>query len=316
MQPDIEGLHHVTALASNARVNNAFFTGLLGLRRVKTTVNFDAPDVYHLYYGDRVGTPGSVVTYFPFERAQRGRSGPGAVAETAFVAPRGSLDAWHDRIASSGLAVVDSERPLGDRGLRFEGPDGERLVLVEDDVAGALGPHALQVWSTGDVGPELAIRGFHSVSLSLRDIGPERELLAEMGYETVAHEGATTRMRVRRGGRGAALIDLSADPNAPAAIQGAGSIHHIAFAVADAAAQVRVRELIAGLGFQVTPQIDRDYFRAVYFRTPGGILFEVATNLPGFLRDEPVETLGQYLKLPTQHQHLRPSLEQTLPPLE
>lgn len=303
----INGLHHVTMLASGAGANNAFYTGALGLRRVKATVNFDAPDVYHLYFGDEVGRPGTVMTSFPFPKAARGRRGTGEASLTAFAVPEGSLPAWEERLAP--LGPTTRETHLGDERLLLEGPDGESLALVE--VSG----DARAPWTGGGVGAEMAVRGFHSVTLTLRDAGATRDLLGLMGYEEAGREGAVTRMRLP-GGNGADVVDLDEDPAAPPAQQSAGSVHHVAFSVADRAAQAEVRQELSRAGFQATPSIDRDYFWAIYFRTPGGVLFEVATDEPGFARDEAPDALGTALKLPTQHERLRPMLERTLEPLE
>ena len=308
MLSQIKGLHHVTSLASSAQENNMFFTQALGLRRVKKTVNFDAPDVYHLYYGDEKGTPGTVLTYFPFPMAARGRRGVGEVGTTAFSVPEGSLSAWRDRLSTFGVKELTEAERFGDRVLGFEGPDGEGLALVEtrDDPR--------EPWTGNGVGEEMAIRGFRSVSMRLKDAGASAELLEFMGYEEVGRDGGVHRFAVA-GGNGADVIDLETLPDAPAATQGAGSVHHIAFAVENRARQLEVREALRDAGYQVTPVIDRDYFWAIYFRTPGGVLFEIATNEPGFDRDEDIEHLGESLKLPAQHAHLRARLERTLEPI-
>ncbi len=308
MLKQIRGLHHVTSLASSARGNNDFFTRTLGLRRVKKTVNFDAPDVYHLYYGDEVGTPGSVMTYFPFPNAARGRPGVGEVGTTAFSVPLGSLDEWQTRLANLGVDGLRRDTLLGEHRLLFQGPDGDGFALVEaEDVR--------TPWTGGGIGDDLAIRGFHSASMRLRDAGATAELLRFMGYEDVGAQGGIRRFRVPDG-NGASAIDLETLPGVNAAAQGAGSVHHIAFAVENRARQLEVREALVDTGYQVTPVIDRDYFWSIYFRTPGGVLFEVATNEPGFDRDEDTAHLGEALKLPSQHSHLRAALENYLEPIE
>ncbi|MCM2561543.1 VOC family protein [Lutimaribacter sp. EGI FJ00015] len=310
MLTQINGLHHVTSLASDAQQNNDFFTKTLGLRRVKKTVNFDAPEVYHLYYGDEIGTPGTVMTYFPFPGARRGRPGAGEVAVTAFSIPKGSRDWWANRLAAQGVQNIISQDQLGEVRLRFDGPDGDGFALVETDDARA-------PWTGGDIGADHAIRGFHSTQMRLADQGATAELLRFMGYEQRGTEGDITRFAIAGGpGNGANVIDIETLPNAPAAAQGAGSVHHIAFSVNDRAAQAEVRKALIDTGFQVTPVIDRDYFWAIYFRAPGGVLFEVATNEPGFDRDEDRAHLGEALKLPDQHAHLRAVLEaEHLPPI-
>ena len=307
MLNQIQGLHHVTSMASDAGANNAFFTDTLGLRRVKKTVNFDAPDVYHLYYGDETGTPGSVMTYFPFPNIGSRHKGAGEVGETVFAVPRGSLPFWRERLAAQGVGGVAEGESFGAKRLSFSGPDGDELALLESDDARA-------PWTGGGVDEDAAIRGFHGASLRLRDEGATAELLRSMGYEQAEKAGEVTRYR-RPGGNGAEVVDLEILPGAPRAGLGAGSVHHIAFAVPDRAAQLEVRKALAATGYQVTPVIDRDYFWSIYFRTPGGVLFEVATNEPGFDRDEDTAHLGEALKLPQQHAHLRGWLEEHLEPI-
>ncbi|MEB3417939.1 VOC family protein [Salipiger marinus] len=306
MPDTIKGLHHVTALASSAARNNAFFTGTLGLRRVKKTVNFDAPDVYHLYYGDEAGTPGSVMTYFPFPHARRGRGGSGEVSTTAFAVPEGTLDAWEARLGEAGVPGLERVNTFGENRLLFQGPDGDGLALVEAD-------DDRTPWTGNGIGADTALRGFHSVELRLRDTGPTADLLGLMGYQEECRQGNVTRF-VLPAHNGAGTVDL-AQVDAPQADQGAGSVHHIAFAVDDRAAQLQIRQALTEAGAQITPVIDRDYFWAIYFRSPGGVLFEIATNEPGFDRDEDLAHLGEALKLPQQHAHLRADLERRLEPL-
>ena len=306
MPDTIKGLHHVTALASSAARNNAFFTGTLGLRRVKKTVNFDAPDVYHLYYGDEAGTPGSVMTYFPFPHARRGRAGSGEVSTTAFAVPEGTLDAWEARLGEAGVPGLERVNTFGENRLLFQGPDGDGLALVEAENDRA-------PWTGNGIGADTALRGFHSVELRLRDTGPTADLLGLMGYQEECRQGNVTRF-VLPAHNGAGTVDL-AQVDAPQADQGAGSVHHIAFAVDDRAAQLQIRQALTDAGAQITPVIDRDYFWAIYFRSPGGVLFEIATNEPGFDRDEDLAHLGEALKLPQQHAHLRADLERRLEPL-
>ena len=308
MLHQIKGLHHVTSMASDARTNNRFFTKTLGLRRVKQTVNFDAPDVYHLYYGDEQGTPGSVMTYFPFPNIGRARRGAGEVGTTAFSVPRDTLGYWEQRLRSLGIDQIGREERFGEKRLVFEGPDRDSFALEETDDGRA-------PWIGTEVPSDEAIRGFHSVSMRLRDDGRMAELLKLMGYERADKAGQITRF-VMPDGNGANAVDIEVLPDASFAELGAGSVHHVAFAVKDRADQLAVRKALMDTGYQVTPVIDRDYFWAIYFRTPGGVLFEVSTNEPGFDRDEDTAHLGEALKLPTQHQHLRPYLEQHLQKLE
>ena len=308
MLNQIKGLHHVTSLASGARENNDFFTKTLGLRRVKKTVNYDAPDVYHLYYGDEQGTPGSVMTYFPFPNARPGRHGAGEVSTTSFAVPTGTLPAWQERLGNLGVTGLSTDTRFGENRLLFDGPDGDGFALVEADDDRA-------PWTGDGVGSDTAIRGFHGAAMRLHDADATSELMQFMGYEVVDRADGVTRLAVADG-NGANVIDLEAIPSAEWAQQGAGSVHHIAFAVENRARQLEVREALLDTGYQVTPVIDRDYFWAIYFRTPGGVLFEVATNEPGFDRDEDTAHLGEALKLPAQHAHLRDRLERVLEPIE
>lgn len=308
MLDQIKGLHHVTSMASDARRNNAFFTDTLGLRRVKKTVNFDAPDVYHLYYGDETGTPGSIMTYFPFPNIGPRRAGSGEVGATVFSVPEGSLPFWQERFSANNVAGIRPLESFGQKRLAFSGPDGDEFALLEH--AG----DARAPWTDGGVPADQAIRGFHSVAMRLRDDGRTTELLKHMGYGEADASGGVKRM-VRPGGNGADVIDIETVPGAAFADLGAGSVHHVAFAVENRAAQLEVRKALVDTGYQVTPVIDRDYFWSIYFRTPGGVLFEVATNEPGFDRDEDAAHLGEALKLPSQHAHLRPYLEAQLQPI-
>jgi len=309
MLNQIKGLHHVTSMAADARTNNQFFTNTLGLRRVKKTVNFDAPDVYHLYYGDAAGTPGTVMTYFPFPHIGRGRPGTGEVGTTVFSVPEGSLGFWEERLAKQGVTGLKRDETFGEKRLEFSGPDGDGFAVVEvkDD--------SRDPWIENGISADHAIRGFHSVAMRLRDEGATAELMKFMGYEQYDAKDGVSRL-IMPGGNDAKFIDLETMPNINRGQQGAGSVHHVAFAVDNRETQLEVRKALMDTGYQVTPVIDRDYFWAIYFRTPGGVLFEVATNEPGFDRDEDTKHLGEALKLPTQHEHLRSILTQTLQPLE
>ncbi|WP_173934109.1 VOC family protein [Chelativorans sp. Marseille-P2723] len=308
MLSTIEGIHHVTSLAKDAGVTDNFFTRILGLRRVKKTVNFDAPDVYHLYYANGMGQPGTVMTYFPFSNIVQGRRGTGEVSTTVFSVPEGSLDFWEAHLAESGVRGLQTDQKFGERRLNFFGPDDDGFALLE------VPSDAREPWTGGGIDASNAIRGFHSATMLLADSGGTRDLLSLMGYEKAGVEDNTLRM-VRAVGNGAHVIDLVSDASMPPARQGGGSVHHIAFAVPNAEEHVRVRESLRQEGFAITPVIDRDYFLSIYFRAPGGVLFEIATNEPGFARDEEPAHLGEELKLPKQHAHLRPYLESHLPPI-
>lgn len=299
MIPHIQGLHHVTAFAGPAPTNNAFFTDTLGLRRVKTTVNFDNPYVYHLYFGDEVGTPGTVMTHFPDRKWKQGHRGTGEVAVTAFAVPKGSLDDWAARLPESTRVEV-----FGEAQLRFPGPDGETLALVETD-------DPRKPWDA--LPGSMAIRGFHSVTLMIADPRPTLDVLTAMGYAEAGVEGTTTRLTMEAP---VGVIDVIAAPDMPKSVEGAGSVHHIAFATANDESLLKIREAVIDAGLKPTEVRDRNYFHSIYFREPGGVLFEVATCDIGFDADEPVATLGNALKLPPQHEHLRSELVTTLEPID
>lgn len=309
MLKEIQGLHHVTSMADDAAANNAFFTNVLGLRRVKKTVNFDRPDVYHLYYGDETGSPGSVMTYFPFPGMPKGKKGTGEVGQTAFAVPEGSLTFWSNRLSELNIQNLNADNRFGENRLSFTGPDLDEFALVE--VAG----DERKPWVSEEISNDHAIRGFHSTSMRLADAAAMQELLQFMNYQKTDEKDGIIRLEVESG-NGSNILDLEVLPSSNSATQGAGSVHHLAFSVADRDTQLSVRKALMDTGYAVTPVIDRDYFWAIYFRTPGGILFEVATNEPGFDRDEAPETLGKALKLPTQHEHLRDQLENMLQPID
>lgn len=307
MITQIKGLHHITSLASVASDNNAFFTRVLGLRRIKKTVNFDVPDVYHLYYGDQTGSAGTVMTYFPFPKARRGVRGVGEAGRISFSIPTGTSQAWLDRLAMFDVQNLSQDTRFGQERVLFDGPDGDAFAFVESD-------DDRTPWTGNGIGVAMGIRGVHSIDMRLRDTDATIELLAFMGYEKLDDEGPVTRFIVP-GGNHANTIDLEMIPDGRHAAQGAGSVHHVAFAVNNRARQLEVREALLDTGYQVTPVIDRDYFHAIYFRTPGGVLFEVATHEPGFDHDEDTSHLGEALQLPSQHEHLRAKLERQLQPL-
>ncbi|EAQ14125.1 glyoxalase family protein [Maritimibacter alkaliphilus HTCC2654] len=298
MIPHIHGLHHVTAFAGPAPENDAFFTGTLGLRRVKTTVNFDNPYVYHLYFGDEKGTPGTVMTHFPDRKWKQGHRGTGEVAVTAFSVPRGSLDDWEARLKGATRIEV-----FGQAQLRFPGPDGETLALVECD-------DDREPWRA--LPKTMGIRGFHSVTLMIADPRPTLDVLTAMGYAEAGVEGTTTRLTMEAP---VGIIDVMAAPDVAKSVEGAGSVHHIAFATPNDETLLDVREAVIDAGLKPTEVRDRNYFHSIYFREPGGVLFEVATLDIGFDADEPVETLGEALKLPAQHEPLRGELVNTLEPI-
>lgn len=308
MLKEIKGLHHVTSFAGDPQANNAFHTKVLGLRRVKKTVNFDAPDVYHLYYGDEHGTPGSVMTYFPFPNIGQARFGTGEVRTTVFAVPEGSIGFWKEHLIKSRVQNMYETESFGAKRIYFDGVDGDGFAVVEqanDDRT---------PWAHGGIPTDFAIRGFHSTEFRLRDDAATAELLKHMNYSHTETKGNIKRFTVNDG-NGADIIDVETIPEAGRGQPGSGTVHHVAFAVPDRAAQLKVRASLADTGYQVTPVIDRDYFWSIYFRTPGGVLFEIATNEPGFNRDEDTKHLGEALKLPKQHEHMRAFLEKHLKPI-
>ena len=310
MTTTIDGLHHITAISGPPQRNLDFYAKVLGLRFVKRTVNFDDPSVYHLYYGDAAGTPGTVLTFFPWERLGRGRPGVGEASLTQFAVPAASLPFWRTRLEANDALISGPSERFGENTLLGEDPDGLQFALVVSADEDRREP-----WTTEAIAREVAIRGFHGVTLTLADAAPTAALLEDLlGYEALGHEAGTHRFAAPHA-RHARLVDVVALPEGQRALQGRGSVHHIAFAVADRAAQMAMRERLVAAGYGVTPVIDRNYFYSIYFRSPGGVLFEIATAEPGFTVDEKVAELGQNLRLPRQHEHLRAELERTLPPL-
>lgn len=302
------GIHHVTAIAGDARRNLDFYTRTLGLRLVKRTVNFDDPAAYHLYYGDAAGTPGTILTFFPWAQAAAGRAGAGELAETMFRIPRSSIGYWTVRLIAQG--AERSER-FGEPVLSFRDPDGLRLALV-----GLPGVEAEAAWDNGEIPPEHAIRGFHGVSLMLDDAARTGAVLSNVfGFAEAGQEGGTSRFRVDGTAPGG-IVDLRMVGGFLPARMGRGSVHHLAFRTADDAAQAAmVAKLARDHGLHTTEQKDRDYFRSVYFREPGGVLLEIATDIPGFAVDEDAATLGTALKLPRFLQPHRAEIEAALPAL-
>ncbi len=304
------GLHHITAYAGDIARNFDFYTRVLGLRLVKTTVNFDDPGTYHLYYGDEAGTPGSILTFFPIEHAAPGRLGIGETSETAFRISKASLGFWIDRFAGSGVAYDTPTTAFGDSVLRFKDPDGMSLVLVAAD-APIVGPG----WTGGGIPAEHAIRGFHGVTLLLDGTEATGAVLTGvLGFAEAAREG--TAVRYASGGPVGGFVTLRDGGGFLRGRPGAGSVHHVAFRAADDAAQAAMAETLrAGHGLVATEQRDRAYFRSIYFREPGGVLFEIATDAPGFAVDEAAEHLGEALRLPAFLEPRRAAIEAALPPL-
>lgn len=301
------GLHHVTSIASNPQRNVDFYTEVLGLHLVKRTVNFDDKYTYHLYYGDEVGTPGTVLTFFPFEGARQGHVGRGQTNATAFVIPENSVDYWVNRFESKNINVESPHTRFDETVIPFRDHDGQPLELVT-------GTSNIEPWADGPVPTDKAIRGFHSVTLD--SLNPEQTstVLETLGYESTTQDGDRTRYETA--GSRASVIDILDRPDAPRGQQGVGTVHHIAFQTPDTQTQEEWREPLSEIGLRVTPQKDRQYFKSIYFREPGGILFEIATEGPGFTRDESVSDLGTELKLPPWLESDRSMLEKQLPEIE
>ncbi len=310
MEMKIPGVHHITAIAGDPRRNVAFYSGVLGQRLVKKTVNFDDPGTYHLYYGDEVGNPGTILTFFPFAGVPRGRRGAGQVAAVAFAIPDASLGYWRERLLAYRVTDEDAETRFGERVLAFADPDGLQLELVAGDEAGAQ-----PGWAGGPIPAAHAIRGFHAATLWVRAHEPTRRVLTElMGFRFVGEEG--DRSRYASGAGPSGLVDVVAMPAAPQGYGAAGTVHHIAWRTPDDAQQLVWQRELSHHGLSVTPVRDRQYFHSIYFREPGGVLFEIATDPPGFAIDEPVAELGTHLKLPPWLEPQRAELARILPPLD
>lgn len=311
MKKNVSGLHHITAIADNAQRNYDFYTKVLGLRLVKQTVNFDDPGTYHFYYGNETGTPGTILTFFPWEGIGKGRAGNGQATEISYSVPAGSFDFWKERFRESAVETAAVEERFGNLHLPFRDSDGLHLSLVIPRDADPRAPY-----TTSEIPAEAAIRGFEGTTLSLAAPGPTADVLTEV-LDYVAEDEEKNRFRFRaEAASTAAVIDLLIDPEAATGHNAAGTNHHIAFRVADEAAQMEVRERLLQYGLQPTPVIDRDYFFSIYFREPGGVLFEIATDNPGFLRDETLAELGSSLQLPDQYEAHRDAIEQSLPDLQ
>jgi len=309
MENKVLGLHHITAIADNAKRNHAFYTDTLGLRLVKKTVNFDDPGTYHFYYGNESGTPGTILTFFPWEDIGKGRAGAGMATHIAYAVPEGSFDFWKKRFNERQITYTEAEI-FGEKQLSFSDPDGLQLALIVPAGADNRVP-----WTTEAVSADVATRGFHNATLTLHQADPTAKVLTDLlGYRQTAQEGNRYRF-VNENIDTANYIDIIEDPNAGYGRNAAGTNHHIAFRVQDDTVQMELREKIAAAGLNITSKIDRDYFFSLYFREPGGVLFEIATDNPGFTRDEPLDQLGTALKLPKQYEPARTKIEAVLPAL-
>jgi glyoxalase family protein len=308
---NILGLHHVTAIAGDAQRNVDFYAGFLGLRLVKRTVNFDDPQTYHLYYGDEQGTPGSIMTFFPWPGARRGRQGAGQAAVTSFSVMPASIAFWVERLIQHGVKYTGPTKRGDETVLAFADHDGLLLEIV-----GHSGAAARPSWTHAPgIAAEHAIHGFHSVTLWVNDHAATERVLVETLGLTFAGESETTRRFIVGEGGPGRIIDVRAVGGFVEGTGGAGTVHQIAWAVADDDAELAVRKRVLDSGLQPTPVIDRNYFHSVYFREPGGVLFELATNPPGFAVDEPAEHLGEQLMLPPQYEPHRAEIEAVLPPI-
>lgn len=310
MENKILGLHHITAIAGNAKRNHEFYTKVIGLRMVKKTVNFDDPGTYHFYFGDQKGTPGTILTFFPWEGISQGRTGTGMATDIGYSVPEGSLSFWAERFKKLNVKHSEPAERFGEQYLPLRDPDGLNIDLIVSNSEDIRKP-----WETEEVKAEVATKGFHSVTLTLKSMKATAEILTDiLGYRLLAQEGNRYRF-ITDAVDQAAIVDILESPGTAAGYNAAGTNHHIAFRVKDDDVLMQYREKIAAKGLSITPKIDRDYFFSLYFREPGGVLFELATDNPGFTRDEPLHELGAHLKLPKQYEPMRSEIEKVLPPL-
>lgn len=311
MENLILGLHHITAIAGDAQRNYDFYTKTLGLKMVKKTVNFDDPQTYHFYFGDEVGSPGTILTFFPWPGARQGKNGAGMATEIGYSVPKESLEFWKNRFEEKKVQHFQITEKFGERKLPFQDPDGLKLSLIEtgpeDDRNG---------YETEEVKTEVALKGFHNVTLSLNNFQATAEVLTEIfGYKKFGEEGNLHRYKTDTV-KNAALVDLQELSDASRGINAAGTNHHVAFRVKDEKILMEMRQKVLQKGLQITEKINRDYFYSLYFREPSGVLFEIATDNPGFTTDETVEELGTSLQLPERYRDVRAQIEKALPELK
>lgn len=310
MAEGILGLHHITAIAGDAQRNYDFYTKVLGMRLVKKTVNFDDPGTYHFYFGDEIGSPGTILTFFPWPRVKQGQNGAGMATDIGYAVPVDSLEFWEARLDQYQIPHSGQEERFGEKTLRFADPDGLVLSLIAVQEDGSR-----KGWQTPEISPEHAIRGFHTVTLTLRNNQATASILTELfEYRLVGKEGNISRYQTDAVGQ-AAFVDLLEWPDAPRGINAGGTNHHVAFRVKDEQALMDIRQKVVARGLHITEKIDRDYFYSLYFREPGGVLFEIATDNPGFAVDESVENLGTSLRLPSRYEEIRERIEEALPEL-
>ena len=310
MENKILGIHHITAIAGPAQRNYDFYAKMLGLRFVKKTVNFDDPGTYHFYFGDEKGTPGTILTFFPWPLARRGTNGIGMVTGIGYSVPAKSLGFWTKRFEENNVKKEQMVERFGETVLPFEDADGLKLYLVMPQREDNRKP-----WETSDIKEDVATRGFHSITLTLRSVQPTAEVLTNIfGYKLLKQEDNNYRF-VTDAIETANIVDIIEEPNGRPGNTAAGTNHHVAFRVKNEEVQMAIREKVIAHGLNITPKIDRNYFFSLYFREPGGVLFEIATDNPGFAVDEPVNELGTHLKLPSQYESQRPQIEKVLPAL-
>ncbi|MGY5847560.1 ring-cleaving dioxygenase [Salegentibacter sp. HM20] len=311
MKNKILGLHHITAIASDAQTNYDFYTKILGLRMVKKTVNFDDPQTYHFYFGDEMGSPGTILTFFPWPGVKRGRLGAGMATEIGYSIPEDSFEFWQNRFDKYNVTYGRIREEFGEKVMPFEDPDGLKLKLIA-----SAGKDSREGWETSEVKKDNALKGFHSVSLTLYNQGPTADILTSIfEYELREKEGNRYRY-ITQAVESAAIVDIIEEPSAERGLSAAGTNHHIAFRVKDEETQMAFRKKIVEKGHNITEKINRDYFYSLYFREPGGVLFEIATDNPGFTRDEKLEDLGTSLKLPDRYENVRDKIEQVLPKIK
>jgi glyoxalase family protein len=311
MENKILGLHHITAIAGEAQRNFDFYTRILGLRLVKKTVNFDDPGTYHFYYGDEVGTPGSILTFFPWEGIQKGRPGTGMATEIGYSVPKESFDFWTNRLQQFNVVQKPVNERLGEQFIQFEDPDGLLLNLVAANTTDDRKP-----WATNDISRETATKGFYSVTLTVRKKEATAKVLTDiLGYKLLTQEQNRYRF-VTDAITTANIVDLVEEPNGQPGINAGGTNHHVAFRVKDDNILMDFREKVITAGLNITQKIDRNYFYSLYFREPGGVLFELASDNPGFATDESISELGSHLMLPAQYEKSRKRIEEVLPVLK
>jgi glyoxalase family protein len=310
MENNVRGIHHITAITGEPQPNIDFYVSVLGLRFVKKTVNFDVPDTYHLYYGDDAGRPGTALTFFSWPNIPKGKRGSGQVSTIAFSVLEDSLDYWRQRLSQYGVETAEPSKRFDDLVLAFNDPDGLPLELVAHASA-----EKGTYWSKGPVPAQYAIHGFHGVTLSVARFASTERLLTEvMGFQKVGSEGKRARYQAGDDGSGH-IVDVLDQPEVPRGSESIGSVHHVAFRTANDEEQLAWRQKLIEQGANVTPVMDRCYFHSIYFREPSGVLFEIATDQPGFTIDEPIEELGTHLKLPPWLEDQRDLIEQGLPPV-